>query len=153
MAVVVLVVILAAFVLFGVGAAATGRLPGLADVPADDAGDGLPAGQLSASDLDRARFPLAFRGYRMADVDRVLDRLTGELLAREAEIARLSGHGLDEDAVASPPDGAGGRDDRAPSAATRPPAVTHTAHSARPAQPDPASHARPGSEPSRLDRP
>jgi len=86
---VLLVVLLAALVLFGAGAAATGRLPLLADVPADDAGDGLPEGPLRGTDLELARFPLAFRGYRMADVDRVLERLAGELTARDDEIVRL----------------------------------------------------------------
>lgn len=84
-------VLLAALVLFGAGAAATGRLITLADVPADDAGDGLPEGPLRAPDLDRVHFPLAFRGYRMADVDMVIDRLAGELTIRDAEITRLGG--------------------------------------------------------------
>lgn len=84
-------VLLAALVLFGAGAAATGRLTTLADVPADDAGDGLPDGPLRAPDLDRVRFPLAFRGYRMADVDLVIVRLAGELTIRDAEIERLGG--------------------------------------------------------------
>jgi DivIVA domain-containing protein len=39
----------------------------------------VPAeGPLSADDLRRVRFPLAFRGYRMADVDELLDRLARE---------------------------------------------------------------------------
>jgi DivIVA domain-containing protein len=47
----------------------------------DDAPDSLvPAeGPLSAADLRRIRFPLAVRGYRMAEVDWVLDRLATEL--------------------------------------------------------------------------
>jgi DivIVA domain-containing protein len=32
-----------------------------------------------AEDLRRVRFPLAFRGYRMAEVDALLDRLAAQL--------------------------------------------------------------------------
>jgi DivIVA domain-containing protein len=35
-------------------------------------------GPVSADDLRRVRFPLAFRGYRMAEVDALLDRLAAE---------------------------------------------------------------------------
>lgn len=41
-----------------------------ADVPA--------TGRLSADDLRRVRFSLAFRGYRMSEVDALLDRLARE---------------------------------------------------------------------------
>ena len=46
----------------------------------DDAPDSLvPAdGPLTADDLRRIRFPVAFRGYRMAEVDALLDRLAEE---------------------------------------------------------------------------
>ena len=43
-------------------------------VPAD--------GPLGAEDLRRVRFSLAFRGYRMSEVDALLDRLAAE---KEAE--------------------------------------------------------------------
>lgn len=46
----------------------------------DDAPDSLvPAeGPLTADDLRRVRFPIALRGYRMAEVDALLDRLAEE---------------------------------------------------------------------------
>jgi DivIVA domain-containing protein len=46
----------------------------------DDAPDALvPAdGPISADDLRRIRFPVAFRGYRMAEVDALLERLAEE---------------------------------------------------------------------------
>jgi DivIVA domain-containing protein len=55
----------------------------------DDAPDSLvPAdGPVTADDLRRIRFPMAFRGYRMAEVDALLERLAEE---REAEDARLA---------------------------------------------------------------
>ena len=40
----------------------------------------MPAtGPLGAEDLRRVRFSLAFRGYRMSEVDNLLDRLASEL--------------------------------------------------------------------------
>ena len=51
-------------------------------VPAD--------GPVTADDLRRIRFPLAFRGYRMAEVDALLERLAEEreTVARGARPAR-----------------------------------------------------------------
>jgi len=61
---------------------------------ADSEPDRSPAGTLADGPLDRAavdglRFTLAFRGYRMDEVDRVLDRLVTELEARQDRIAEL----------------------------------------------------------------
>jgi DivIVA domain-containing protein len=39
--------------------------------------------------VENLRFPLAVRGYRMADVDDALSRLGAELAEREARIADL----------------------------------------------------------------
>jgi DivIVA domain-containing protein len=52
----------------------------------DDRPDALvPADRpLGADDLRRVRFSLAFRGYRMAEVDALLARLAAELEARES---------------------------------------------------------------------
>ena len=46
----------------------------------DDAPDSLvpSEGPVTADDLRRIRFPLAFRGYRMAEVDALLERLAEE---------------------------------------------------------------------------
>ncbi|MFJ6655397.1 DivIVA domain-containing protein [Streptomyces sp. NPDC091377] len=59
------------------------------------------------ADVDALRFPLAVRGYRMADVDDALNRLGAELAERDARIADL------ESAAAGPRDTA---EDRAPTA-------------------------------------
>ena len=40
-------------------------------------------GELGADDLRRVRFSLAFRGYRMSEVDALLSRLAGQLEDRE----------------------------------------------------------------------
>lgn len=51
-------------------------------------GDGLLAG----TDVDRVRFSVGARGYRMDEVDDVLDRLAREIEQREQRIAELEGH-------------------------------------------------------------
>ena len=75
--------ILIVLALGGIAVVASGR--GTPMAPAyDDAPDSLvPAeGPITADDLRRIRFPLAFRGYRMAEVDALLERLAEE---REAQ--------------------------------------------------------------------
>ncbi|WP_045700936.1 DivIVA domain-containing protein [Streptomyces rubellomurinus] len=44
---------------------------------------------LSKTDVDELRLPMALRGYRMDEVDDVLDRLGAELAYRDARIAEL----------------------------------------------------------------
>jgi DivIVA domain-containing protein len=51
------------------------------DLPADRA--------IRPEDVDSVRLPVALRGYRFAETDTLLDRLAGELAARDQEIARL----------------------------------------------------------------
>jgi DivIVA domain-containing protein len=63
----------------------------------------LPAGQqVHGDDVERLRFSLGFRGYRMDEVDAVLDRLTAELAARDARIAELEGRTPDGGRPVSP---------------------------------------------------
>lgn len=71
--------ILIVLALGGVAMLAAGYGDPLRDATRDLPTPRLPEdGPLSADDLRRVRFPLAFRGYRMADVDQVLDRLASE---------------------------------------------------------------------------
>ncbi|MFJ5775926.1 DivIVA domain-containing protein [Streptomyces sp. NPDC093094] len=52
--------------------------------------DPLPPDRpVSRADVDALRFPLAARGYRMADVDDALNRLAAELAERDARISDL----------------------------------------------------------------
>ncbi|MFI6152223.1 DivIVA domain-containing protein [Kitasatospora sp. NPDC051170] len=44
---------------------------------------------LSKADVDELRIPMAVRGYRMDEVDDVLDRLGAELAYRDSRIAEL----------------------------------------------------------------
>ena len=63
----------------GVAAVAAGKGAPLTPEYDDRPDADVPAtGPLSADDLRRVRFSLAFRGYRMSEVDGLLDRLARE---------------------------------------------------------------------------
>lgn len=71
---------------------------GLPEVPPEGPppaalGADTPVGALTAADLERIRLEQVARGYRMEDVDALVDRLTREIEARDAEIARLRASG------------------------------------------------------------
>lgn len=70
----------------GVAMVASGRGGSMPPVHGDRPDLGLPAGRaLEAGDLRTVRFPLALRGYRMSDVDALLDRLATELEDRQGD--------------------------------------------------------------------
>lgn len=99
--------ILIVLALGGVAVVAAGR--GQPMGPAyDDAPDSLvPSdGPVTAEDLRRIRFPLAVRGYRMAEVDALLERLAEE---REAVDRRAP-----DEAPPPPATETGGDTDRPP---------------------------------------
>lgn len=84
--------------------------PVLTEPVHDRAVGSLPEGPIGAAELRGVRFPVAFRGYRMEDVDALLARLESQLDAGhsaptaygarpQAEIA------TETDAVASAPSG------------------------------------------------
>ncbi|MDX3240225.1 DivIVA domain-containing protein [Streptomyces sp. ME03-5709C] len=87
----------------------------LRDVEPDRVDDRLPPERpVGRADVDRLRLPVTVRGYRMVDVDDVLDRLGAELAQRDAHIAdleaalagahagRSGGHAPAEDAAEDP---------------------------------------------------
>lgn len=76
-------------VVFVVAAFATSDRPVLADAPADAADSGLPPGPVRPQDVEQVRFSMAARGYRMSEVDEVLERLAGELADRDRRLALL----------------------------------------------------------------
>lgn len=80
-------------VMGGVAVVASGRGGALAE-PFDDRPDArVPADRpLSAQDLRTVRFSTAFRGYRMAEVDALLDRLAAELDHPPAKGDEPKGH-------------------------------------------------------------
>jgi DivIVA domain-containing protein len=64
----------------GVAALAAGRGQPLAPAYDDRPDAVVPAtGPLSAANVRQVRFSLAFRGYRMSEVDELLDRLARQL--------------------------------------------------------------------------
>lgn len=101
---IVITAILLSFVLL-----ALGHGDGLAEEEPDDVVVRLPAHRsMVASDVETLRLPLAVRGYQMAAVDEVLDRLAVELALRDAEIRELQGQEAQESRQAretQPPEG------------------------------------------------
>ncbi|MDQ2706783.1 MAG: DivIVA domain-containing protein [Actinomycetota bacterium] len=75
--VVVLVVVAALF--FAAASVVFGRGEELAPIPRGSSPTWLPESDVAAADVRALRFQQAVRGYRMAEVDWVLDRLAGEL--------------------------------------------------------------------------
>ncbi|MFC5993959.1 DivIVA domain-containing protein [Pseudonocardia hispaniensis] len=80
-----LVVLVVAVVVFGLAAAVFGRGEELAPLAPGVTPTRLPIGEISGRDVGQLQFPQAVRGYRMAEVDWVLDRLAEELDRRCAE--------------------------------------------------------------------
>lgn len=64
---------------------AAGRGGTMAEAYDDRPDARVPAeGPLTVTDLEEVRFTTALRGYRMSEVDALLDRLAGELRERES---------------------------------------------------------------------
>ena len=70
---------------------AAGRLGQLPEAEADNAAIELPGHGMSVEHLRSLRLGIGFRGYRMDEVDVVLDRVTVALEERDARIAELEG--------------------------------------------------------------
>jgi DivIVA domain-containing protein len=84
--------LLAAIVVIAVGALlVVGRLGGeLPETVPDRAPLALPDDrQLGRADVDGVKFAVGMRGYRMDEVDDVLDRLASEVSQRDARISDL----------------------------------------------------------------
>lgn len=102
-----MIVLILAVLVVAVGlavAVAIGRIPvtGM-DTPTHTSPyEGLSDGPVTDEDLEQLRFDQTMRGYRMSQVDRVIDRLRDELMERDHEIARL--RGVDDRPVRPVPD-------------------------------------------------
>ena len=99
-----LVVVVVAAAFFGIAALVFGRGEELPPLPPDATPTRLPARAIGAHHVRALRFPLALRGYRMTEVDWVLDRLAGELERTEAERDELAARiaELEADAATQP---------------------------------------------------
>ncbi|MBI1759472.1 MAG: DivIVA domain-containing protein [Actinobacteria bacterium] len=83
--------ILVGGVLFLLVSFVVGRGEVLEPMPPDAVPVELPDERMAtAADLRALRLPVVLRGYRMHEVDWVLDRLANELELRDAEIDRLT---------------------------------------------------------------
>lgn len=90
MLMVIVVAVLGAIVLAAVGWLIATLDEGLPDETAARTPDlGPVEGPLAAADVASLRFRLAFRGYRMTDVDAAVSRLGDALAQTEAELAEL----------------------------------------------------------------
>ena len=74
-----LVVVAVAAVVFGLASAVFGRGEELAPLPPGATPTRLPVGDVAGDDVRALRFQQAVRGYKMSEVDWVLDRLAAEL--------------------------------------------------------------------------
>ena len=85
-------VLVSVAVIFAVFAVTLGRGGSMTQFQPDWPGRPLPQERtVRAADVSEAKFSLAFRGYRMAEVDDALDRLAAEIAERDEAILRLSG--------------------------------------------------------------
>jgi DivIVA domain-containing protein len=88
---VTVVFVIAGLAIIAVGALlAAGRLGELPEAEPDRAPLALPDDRpLGRDDVDSVRFAVGLRGYRMDEVDDVLDRLAAEVSERDATIRHL----------------------------------------------------------------
>ena len=84
--------VLIVIVLIGLTAAAVmGKFGGfMADATSSQSFGGVPAGPLSTDDLAQLHFDQALRGYRMNQVDEVIDALSARLRELESHVASPS---------------------------------------------------------------
>ncbi len=132
-----LVVVVVAAAFFGIAALVFGRGEELPPLPPDATPTRLPSRAIGAHHVRALRFPLALRGYRMTEVDWVLDRLAAELERAETERGELAARIAELEAArpAAPPR------DRPPSPAPAPAPGTPAREIAAPETPTPAREA------------
>ncbi|HEY8730209.1 MAG TPA: DivIVA domain-containing protein, partial [Acidothermaceae bacterium] len=89
-------VLVSVAVIFAVFAVTLGRGGSMTQFQPDWPGRPLPDDRtVRAADVGTAKFSLAFRGYRMAEVDDALDRIAAEIAERDDAILRLSGRSFE----------------------------------------------------------
>jgi DivIVA domain-containing protein len=86
-------VLVVGVIVFGIAAVAAGRGDSMAEAYPDRPDFPLPWDrQVRAGDLEALRFSVGFRGYRMDEVDDVIDRMTSEIEQRDKRIEELEWH-------------------------------------------------------------
>jgi DivIVA domain-containing protein len=87
-----LFLVLIVIVLIGLTVAAVmGKIGGfMADPTSSQSFGGVPAEPLSTENMTHLQFDQALRGYRMTQVDQVIDALTARLHELELQVASLS---------------------------------------------------------------
>lgn len=85
----IVLLVLAILVVVGIALAAAGHGEAMSDDAPDRDGARLPERPMHRGDVDGLRFSLGLRGYRMDEVDDVLDRLAEEIERRDLRIADL----------------------------------------------------------------
>lgn len=92
------VLVLVATVLFGLGSVIFGRGETLPPLPRGTTATVLPASGVTGADVDAVKFAQVVRGYKTSEVDWVLDRLGRELDAVRGELAAVrAAYGVPED--------------------------------------------------------
>ena len=92
------VLILVAVVLFGLGSVLFGRGEPLPPLPGATTATVLPASGVTGTDVDAVKFTQTLRGYKTSEVDWVLDRLGQELDSLRGELAAVrAAHGIHDD--------------------------------------------------------
>lgn len=103
-----MIVVLVLIVVVVIGlilAAVTGRIGGSMSEPArSQAMLDLPDRALRQDDIAQLRFDQALRGYRMDQVDRVIDRLTDEVVEQQRHIRALEDSAEGRSPALDPPD-------------------------------------------------
>ena len=91
------VLILVAIVLFGVGSVVFGRGERLPPLPRGTTATVLPASDVTGADVAAVKFSQTLRGYKVGEVDWVLDRLGQELDQLRGQLAAVrAAYGVDE---------------------------------------------------------
>ncbi|MGV0811672.1 DivIVA domain-containing protein [Mycolicibacterium boenickei] len=83
------VLVLVATVLFGLGSVIFGRGETLPPLPRGTTATVLPASGVTGADVEALKFAQVVRGYKTSEVDWVLDRLGRELDAVRGELAAV----------------------------------------------------------------
>ena len=87
-------------VVFGIAVFVFGRGEQMAALSPRTSPTELPDRDLTADDVRKVRFAMAFRGSRMSDVDWALEKMADELDRLRAEVAGLSGGDTDAPVLA-----------------------------------------------------